>query len=165
MRALNVYLRLEFGSNGRWIFQIFCEVLHKIKGFSFYTHTWYYSYSYLWLNDSWNFFYHIQKNDTLNCISTAYIRKDCTVRQHRVVKVWIENAAWIIPCVSVSDFFLGLFFFYVCFHLLFSNLGGKRISNLLDLLLSAVEKRKDNKLLKKINFLVKEWFFIDNGPW
>lgn len=62
----------------------------------------------------------------------------------------------------VSQFQFRVFFlrlFFVCVHLLFSNLGDKSTSDFLDLLLSAVEKRKDSQLLKKnssFSFLVKE---------
>lgn len=96
--------------------------------------------------------YHIQRNDTLNCVSAAYIRKDCTVRQHRVVKVCVENAAWILSCVSISlvfwVFFLSLDCVFMCVHLLFSNRGDNSISNFLDLF-SAVEKKGNQPIVWK----------------
>lgn len=118
--------------------------------------------------------YHIQRNDTLNCVSAAYIRKDCTVRQHRVVKVCVENAAWILSCVSISlvfwVFFLSLDCVFMCVHLLFSNRGDNSISNFLDLF-SAVEKKGNQPIVWKRKKLKKEFclflsrndFFIDYG--
>lgn len=62
--------------------------------------------------------------------------------------------------LQFSFIFLKLFVWCV-FIWFFSNLGEMSMSNFLELLF-AVEKRNDNQLLKKNNFLVKEWFFIDN---
>lgn len=56
--------------------------------------------------------------------------------------------------LQFSFIFLKLFFWCV-FIWFFSNLGERSMSNFLELLF-AVEKRNDNQLLKKNNFLVKE---------
>lgn len=167
MRALSVYLRLEFGSNGRWIFQIFCEVLHKIRGFSFYTHTWYYTHSYLWLNDSWNFLLsHPKKWHIELRISCIYKKRLFCKTTYGCQGLYWKCCLDSPLCLNFSTFFFFTFFLndcvFMCIHLLFSNLGDKSISSSF---LCCGKKGKTANCLKKKSsiFLVKEWFFIDYG--